>query len=249
MARASDSRPAAESGLVERQDLTTTGALVSGGLLLTVVATMFHPGGREDVHRVIFAEYAASDTWVAVHLVQFLGVLVALAGLLVLYDAARRAGGPSVLARLAAAATVATAAVWAVLQGLDGVALKQAVDAWQATSGPQRAGHFASAETIRWLEWGFQSYFRLLLGAAFTLYGAVLLRQRLVAPWVGWVAVAGGAVSVVFGVDVGYSGLASALQEVVAIAFLVTGLAFGLALLAEGLRGRRPSAGRLPHPA
>ncbi len=104
------------------------------------VATLFHPAGEEDNHQVIFTAYANSDSWVAIHLGQFVGVLVALGGLLVLTRVTRAAGRSTLLSQFAAGVTVATAATWAVLQGLDGVGLKQAVDAWYSASGVSPAG-------------------------------------------------------------------------------------------------------------
>ena len=223
--------------------LLLAGVLLVGGLVGTVVATLFHPAGQEDVHEVIFADYAADDAWVAVHLAQFVAVLVTLGALLVLCDLLRRFEPTSVLARLAAATTVATAAAWALLQGLDGVGLKQAVDAWQAAPESERQSYFAAAETIRWLEWGFQSYFRLLLGTAFVLLGAALATGSLLPRWIGWAAIVTGAVSLWFGIDVGFSGLASSAQDVLSIAFLVLGLVFGIAVIAAGLRGRSRELG------
>ena len=44
-----------------------------------------HPSGEEDNHPVIFQKYADSDPWIVVHFLQFAGVLIALAGLVVLY--------------------------------------------------------------------------------------------------------------------------------------------------------------------
>jgi hypothetical protein len=146
----------------------------------------------------------------------------------------RAAGQSRLLSHLAAAATVATGAIWAVLQGLDGVGLKQAVDAWQSASGTERAMHFAGAEIVRWLEWGFQSYFRVLLGLSFMLAGAAILGGRLVAGWLGWVVVLAGLMCAAIGVDVGYSGLASGLQDVLNMAFLVVVFVFAVGLLATG---------------
>ncbi|HEX6878012.1 MAG TPA: hypothetical protein VF165_20295 [Nocardioidaceae bacterium] len=226
----------------ERAGLRLAGALMAGGWLATMAATFFHPSGAEDDHEVTFAKYAESDSWVAVHLVQFVGVLVAMAGLLVLYRVLGAGGRPPLLAHLAAAATVATAAIWAVLQGLDGVALKQAVDAWVGASGAEKPIRFADAETVRWLEWGFQSYFRLLLGLSFALFGAAILTGRLVAGWLGWAAVLAGLLSVTIGIDVGYSGLESGLQDTVGITFLLVGLVFALGLLTSGVGERwRPT--------
>lgn len=226
-----------------RRALRFAGVLMVVGLLLNAVSTLIHPAGDEDDHEAIFTEYANSDAWVAVHLGQFFGVVLALGGVLVLCRAMRAAGGSPLLAHFAAAAAVATAATWAVLQGLDGVGLKQAVDAWASASGADKAVRFANAETVRWLEWGFQSYFRLLLGLTFALLGAVILAGRLVAGWLGWAAVVMGLISAAIGVDVGFSGLASGLQDFLGIAFLVIVLVFALGVLATGIRegGRHPS--------
>ncbi|MET8682517.1 hypothetical protein ABZW18_34460 [Streptomyces sp. NPDC004647] len=221
-----------------RSELTIAGGLMVVGLLLNVVMTAIHPAGEENDHPAIFTEYADSGAWVAIHLGQFVGVLLALAGLLVLYRAMRAAGRPPLPAHLAAAATVATAATWAVLQGLDGVGLKQAVEAWDSASGAEKPIRFANAETVRWLEWGIQSYFRILLGLTFALFGAAILASRLVVGWLGWAAVLAGLFSVAIGVDVGYNGLASGLQDALGIAFLVVVLAFAFGVLATGRRAR-----------
>ena len=219
-----------------RGALGLAGMLMVGGLLLNVVATLIHPAGDEDDHEAIFREYADSGAWVAVHLGQFVGVLLALGGLLVLYRAMRSGGHTHLLADFAAVATVATAATWAVLQGLDGVALKQAVEAWDRASGAEESIRFANAETVRWLEWGFQSYFRVLLGLTFVLFGASILATRLVAGWLGWAAICAGLFCAAIGVDVGYNGLASGLQDALSIAFLVVVLVFAFGILATGIR-------------
>ncbi|TPQ23468.1 hypothetical protein [Streptomyces sporangiiformans] len=234
-----ETHPAGSAG----SELTIAGALMVVGFLINIVSTALHPSGEEDDHQAIFTEYADSDAWVAVHLGQFVGVLVALGGLLVLYRALRGTGRSALLAHLAAALTVATAAMWAVLQGLDGVGLKQAADAWAAASAADKQIRFADAETVRWLEWGFQSYFRILLGLAFALFGAALIAGRSVAGALGWAAVLAGIISVVIGVDVGYSGLASGLQDALGIAFFIVALIFAFGVLISGMRkhGRRSS--------
>jgi len=60
--------------------------------------------------------------------------------------------------RFGAVAAVVTLALYGVLQAVDGVALKQAVDAWASAPEVEKAARFASAEAIRWLEWGVRSY-------------------------------------------------------------------------------------------
>ena len=222
----------------ERRTLGLAGGLVLGGFLLTIVATLFHPAGHEDDHRAIFAKYADSDAWVTIHLVQFIGVLIALAGLLVLYRTLQVRGEVPRLARFAAGTTIATAAAWAILQAVDGVALKQAVDAWADASGTRKAIRFADAETVRWIEWGVQSYFRVLLGLTFVLFGVAIVATRVVAGWLGWVAVIAGLLTAAIGIDVGYSGLESHFQDALGLPFLLAVVVFAVGMLVTGLRRR-----------
>ena len=142
------------------------------------------------------------------------------------------------LTRLAAAATIASGAVWAVLQGLDGVALKNAVDTWVASSGTEKADAFSNAETVRWLEWGFQSYFRILIGLSLALFGVAIILRDLVPGWLGWVAVLAGLLFVATGVDVGYNGLESGFQDLVVPISQLALLVFALGILITGARSR-----------
>jgi len=136
--------------------LTLSGALLLGGFVVNAIQRMLlHPTGEEDNHEAIFTEYAASGVWVATHFAEFVLVLVVLAGLLVVCRALRHE--TPYLALLAAGAIIASSAAWAVLQAVDGVTLKQTVDAWAAASGADNATRFADAETARWIEWGLQS--------------------------------------------------------------------------------------------
>lgn len=222
--------------------------ILSGALLLlgfvvnAVQRTLLHPLGAADDHEAIFAKYAASDVWVATHLAEFLLVLVALAGFLVLC----RALWPETpyLALLAACAITATAAVWAALQAVDGVTLKQAVNAWAAASGTEEATRFADAETVRWAEWGLQSYFRVLLGVALLLLGAASVLSRLVPTWLGMLLALGGLLSLVVGISVSYAGFQSAFQDAVTIAFQLVALAVGIGLLVAGRQHANASTDR-----
>jgi hypothetical protein len=201
---------------------------------------ILHPSGAEDDHEAIFREYAESDAWEATHLAEFVLVLVALAGLLVLCRALRLET-PS-LALLAGGALVASGATWAVLQAVDGVWLKQAVDAWVATSGPEETTRLADAESVRWAEWGLQSYFRVLLSLAFMLLGAALVTSRLVPNWLGALLLLGGVLSLAVGFSVAYAGLESSFQDGVAIALQLVLLIFVLGLLLVARRPRDPNA-------
>jgi hypothetical protein len=223
--------------------LVLSGALLLGGFVVNAIQRMLlHPTGAEDDHEAIFTAYAASDAWVATHLAEFLLVLVALAGLLVLCRALRRET-PN-LALLAAGALIASGAAWAALQAVDGVTLKQAVDAWAASSGAEKGTRYADAETVRWVEWGLQGYFRVLLGVAFLLLGAAGFVSRLVPSWLGVLLVAGGLLSVAIGFSIGYQGLESGFQDAVGISLQLVVLVLGVGLLVVGRRIRELGAVR-----
>jgi hypothetical protein len=216
-----------------------SGILLVAGFIFNGIVTMaWHPSGAEDDHAEIFGEYAASDGWVLTHFGQFLGVTVALAGLFVLCYAIRAVARGSLLARLAMAALIGTVTAFAILQGLDGIALKQNVDAWVAASGTEKALRFDDAETVRWLEWGFQSYFRLLLGLSLLLSGAAVVVSRLIASWLGYLLILAGALSIAVGIDVGYSGLESGLQDLVSPASQLLLLIGAIGILVVGVQGR-----------
>jgi hypothetical protein len=138
---------------------------------------MLHPG-RADAndHAAAFAEYAANASWTAVHLGQFVGMATLITGLVVLVYALKLTeGAPLWLGRFGLGAAVVALGLYAVLQAVDGVALKQAVDAWVRAPDAEKAARFASAEGIRWLEWATRSYQSFMLGIAFLLVGAAIV--------------------------------------------------------------------------
>jgi len=116
-----------------------------------LVSELFHPA-REDPmdNQAVFKEYANSDLWTTVHLGEYFGFLLLLGGFVALYySVSARPGTGSGLAPFALAAAVTTAASFTVLQAVDGIALKRAVDAWagapaaekpQPSRPPRRSG-------------------------------------------------------------------------------------------------------------
>jgi hypothetical protein len=223
----------------DRGALILSGALLLVGFVVNGIQRMiWHPTGAEDDHEAIFREYASSDAWEGTHLAEFVLLLVAFVGLLVLCRALR-AQTPN-LALVAGGAIVASSATWAVLQGVDGVALKQAVDAWVAAPGSEQASRFADAETTRWIEWGLQSYFRVLLGVAFLLLGAAAVISRLIPIWLGMLLLLAGLLSIAIGFSVAYAGLESGFQDVVGIVLQLVVLVFIVGLLVVGRRARKP---------
>jgi hypothetical protein len=152
-------------------------ALMLGGQLLFIVITLLHTGGPANNHPVIFAAYAASGTWKVVHLGQFAAMAMLLAGLFALHFALDLEGGAARWAsRFGGGLTITTLALYGVLQAVDGIANKQAVDAWVTAPATEKAARFASAESIRWLEWGVRSYQNFALALALLLFAAAVMR-------------------------------------------------------------------------
>src|SRR5215203_4044326 len=144
--------------MADRSLLRLSTTMVVIGEVLFALVTLFHPG-REDPnnHPAVFAEYASSASWIAVHFGQFVLMAVLLAGLLVLSFALNvRSGALGWVGRFSAVSLAL--ALYGVVQAVDGVANKHAVDAWSSAPEAEKAARFASAETMRWLEWGTSSY-------------------------------------------------------------------------------------------
>ena len=77
-----------------------------------------------------------------------------------------------------AIAAVVALALYGVASAVEGVVLKQAADAWASAGASEQAAHFASAEAIRWLEWGIKSYQSFTVGLALVLFGMATRRAR-----------------------------------------------------------------------
>jgi hypothetical protein len=168
---------------LDRPLLRLSATLLLVGQLLYVVITLLHTGGEANNHPAIFAAYARSEIWTAVHVAQFACMAIMLAGLLGLFSALDVQGATAKLAsRLGAAATTATVALYGAVLAVDGVALKQAVNAWASAPETEKAARFATAETVRWLEWGTRSYENFTLGLAVLLAGIVVRKALLPRP-------------------------------------------------------------------
>ena len=150
-----------------------------GGQLLYIAVTQLHAGGEANNHAVIFAAYAGSGGWTAVHVAQFAAMALITAGLVTLcfsLDLGRE--GAAWAARLGAFASATALALYAVLQAVDGVGNKQVDAAWVGASGVERSAFFASAEAMRWLEWGVRSYHDYALGLALLLVSGAAVGAR-----------------------------------------------------------------------
>jgi hypothetical protein len=162
--------------MIDRRSLRLSATLLLAGQILYILVTQFHTGGEANNHAAIFAAYAGSGIWKAVHVGQFACAAILLGGLVVLpfaLDAqtmkARWAG------RLGAASAVVALALYGVLQAVDGVGNKQVDDAWVKAADAEKAARFASAEAMRWLEWGVRSYLDFALGLGLLLIAAAVV--------------------------------------------------------------------------
>src|SRR5919198_1028133 len=183
----------------------------------------FHADGEANNHPAVFAEYAGSGSWTAVHLGQFAGMALLLAGLLALFFALDvQAGTASWAGRFGAAAAAATLALYGVLQAVDGVALKQAVNAWASAPDAEKAARFASAEAIRWIEWGMRSYHDFALGLALLLFAAAVVRTAWVPRPIGYLMGLSGLTYLVQGWVVGSEGFSQTESIVIVLAWVLS---------------------------
>jgi hypothetical protein len=204
----------APRGRVERDSAMLAAVLLLSGVLVTAIAGFLHPEGPDaNDHRIIFAIYAASRSWTAVHLGQFVGMVIITFGLVALFFALDvRSGVGLWLNRVALLSAGVALALYGVLQAVDGVGLKQAVNAWASAEDGDKAVRFAAAETVRWLEWAVRSYQSFVFGLALILFGAVIAVTGRVSRPIGYLMALSGVCYLAQGWIIGSSGFSSANQ-------------------------------------
>jgi hypothetical protein len=210
--------------MFERAILRIGAVSLAVGLIAVVVFEALHPA-REDPNNDprVFAEYAADGDWTSVHLGALVGALLLIGGLVALCGSLGLGPATSAAwARLATAAAVTAAAAYGVLQVVDGVALKRAVDTWVAAPVADRAAAFAAARTVRWIEYGLNSLTFSLVGVMLVLVGVALMIGDRLPRWLGAWALAAGLAYVVKGLGVAYSGFAASVPGLVALALFGT---------------------------
>ena len=230
-------RGAQLSIMADRVLLRLSATLLFGGILLSMLAGFFHPEHEKaNDHVAVFAEYAHSDIWTAVHLGQFVGIAVIIAGLFVLFFALNvHAGASGWAGRFGAVSAGVTLALYGVLQAVDGVALKQAVDAWMGAPDAEKAARFASAEAIRWLEWGVRSYESFMLGLSFVLFATVIVWTARVPRPIGYLMALSGLAYIAQGWVIGSEGF-SATNSAPTLVGIVATLVWSIWLLVSAWR-------------
>jgi hypothetical protein len=182
------------------------------GIVIIIVSTLFH-ASSEDLtnHLIVFAVYAESDLWIGAHIGQFAGVMLVFAGgFVALFRllVGSESSAASALAWLGFAVTITAASTFAILQAVDGIALKRAVDSWYNTTTEEKAIAFRVAEGIRWIEIGINSINRIIPGAVAIIFGVAIAKSALLSRWIGGVGIFAGVATVIAGVGVAYVGFA-----------------------------------------
>lgn len=161
------------------------------GCVLLGIGTSMHPMQADPNNAAAaFAEYAADQRWVIGHLLQFAGAALLLGFMLILSRQLRARSG---MRQVATGGAIASLAVVAVLQAVDGVALKATVDAWAAAPAADKPAAFSAAFAVRQIEIGVAALLSLLFGATSALFGLLLHGDGRYPRWIGGAAFAGGA--------------------------------------------------------
>ena len=238
------------SARTEQNPLRLAAALLLAGVLVTAIAGFLHPEGADaNNHQSIFAIYAASQSWTAVHLGQFIGMGIITSGMVVLFFALdARMGVGLWLNRLALLLAGIGLALYAVLQAVDGVGLKQAVNAWASAPNGDKAMRFDAAETIRWLEWAVRSYHSFVFGLALVMFGLAIVVLRPISRLVGYLMALSGLCYLVQGWIIGAAGFSSA-NQIPTLLGIASILVWSVWLFIAALRGKTATRPQATEPA
>ena len=165
----------------DRYDTVGAGCAIGGSVLL-LAGTFLHPSGADPHDNLAaFTEYAANRPWVNSHLLQLAGIVL-MVGALRILSQQLQAGAGGVWSLLGGGIATAGMAIAAVLQAVDGVALKVMVDRWAASPDETT---FEGAFAVRQVEIGMAAMLGLLLGLAVCAYGLAMLADVHSPTWMG----------------------------------------------------------------
>jgi hypothetical protein len=194
------------------------------GMIIAIVSTAIHPSTEDPSnHPLVFTKYASNDSWIAVHIGQFAGVIMVFAGgFVALYRllVQSESSTASILAWIGLALAIMTASAFAVLQAVDGIAQNMTVDSWVAAPPEEKAITFGVAEGIRFIEYGTNSIFRILQGTVAVIFGVAIVKSKLLNRWIGGAGVVIGAVTIYAGLEVAYLGFGG-LTTIIGISMII----------------------------
>ena len=198
--------------------------LFIAGMVITIVSTVIHASTEDPSnHPLVFTIYASDDSWIAVHIGQLVGAIMVFGGgFVVLYRLLVQSESTttSVLAWIGLALTIMTASAVAVLQAVDGIAQKRAVDSYVAAPPEEKAITFKVAEGIRFIEYGTNSIFRIFQGIVAVIFGVAIVKSKILSRWIGGAGVVMGAVTIYAGLEVAYLGFGG-LTTIIGISWIV----------------------------
>ena len=184
------------------------------GPVILLIATMLHPMHADPADPLAaFTEYAADRIWIATHLAQFAGIATIYVSFHALAAQLRRARD-NWSADLALGFATAAIAVAAILQAVDGIALKAMVDHWAAVPDAQKQVAFQAALAVRQIETGVASFVAMLLGMAVATFGAAIVNAPPLPKWLGWFGVAAGAGAAAAGLLMAFRGFSASAMNV-----------------------------------
>lgn len=195
--------------MTDRKPLLFSASLVLAGEVVYQVAEQFHPEDGITAHDV-FTSYANSTNWAFIHEAQFVGSAMVLFGMLTLFFALNiNSGIWGMMNRFAAASAIATLALNAALYAVDGVGLKQAVDAWVSAPEAIQPAFFAVVQGVRGIEWGLRSYVDFTTGLTLVLLALVIVSTARIPGLIGYIMGLSGLAYIVqgYGYGAGYTSI------------------------------------------
>jgi hypothetical protein len=128
---------------------------------------------------------------------------------------------------------------------VDGVGNKEVDEAWVDAPNAEKTARFASAEAMRWLEWGVRSYLDFALGLALLLIAVAIVGATGVPRPIAYLVGLSGLAYLVQGWVVGSEGFSGTHTILILVAWALT-LAWMIWLVVVAWRMRNPEASRTP---
>ena len=192
---------------MEKSNAYKYGAIagVTGAISL-LAGTLLHPSGADpNEPHAAFTEYAAHHDWVAVHLIQLLGVALMVISLVLLSKMMTNGRG-EIMAYMGTIGAAASLALAAALQAVDGIALKVMVDHWANASVADKDMLFYAAFGVRQIEVGFASTLSIILGCTVIIYGLAQRSDDNFPNGMAWLAIIGGLGTAIAGIVMSQTG-------------------------------------------
>lgn len=184
------------------------------GVILLFIGTVLHPmHANPNDALAAFTEYAADPDWQTTHLLQLAGVLGIVIGL-ILFANKLDVKGDSGLVKLSIVGATISAALAAVLQAVDGVALKMMVDAWVAAAEADKPGLFHATLAVRQIEVGMASMFCLAIGFTAVMFSVVIATEKQFPRWLAVMGGLGGLATGVAGVVIAHTGFSALAMQI-----------------------------------